>query len=360
MKPKYSNRLKRTVASLLLCCSVLFLPSARADLLVTASGESLSGSLTRIADGILVFRTSLKGQMMLPMSEVKSLSTEKEWVVKESGGAVHVGRFVPEGIAAGSAGSDQGGTTAISLTAVDSAGPVVVKGTGSTDESWTVEAGAGVRAFNGTRDGVEPSARVGVRARGERINTSLQLRFDADGEDSTPSYFSGTFDVTASGDESWAPFVQGILDRNTSEALSIRTGLTVGVRYNFQIQATGQLQAQLGLGASYGEWNRDFLNRRFLNTEGGEEEQTEANVHLGLRYSRSIWGGASWSSGFYLMPNLTDADEFRAGATSSVVYPVTSRLQLRLEMLMNYDNDPVLSSLDHVDTSVGASLEWNF
>jgi hypothetical protein len=39
---------------------------------------------------------------------------------------------------------------------------------------------------------------------------------------------------------------------------------------------------------------------------------------------------------------------------------MTSRLQLRLEMLMNYDHQPAFSSLDQLDTSLGASLEWNF
>lgn len=356
MKRTHDSRLKSTLVVGLMLCTALFLPAARADLLVTASGESLSGDLTRVVDGILVFRTSLKGQMMLPVSEVKSLSTDKSWVVTEVSGTVHIGRFVPEGVVGEGVDAK---VEVLSLASVTAAKPVPGQAPAE-GAGWRGEAGAGVRAFEGTQDGVEPALRLGAQKRGEHINTSLQLRFDADGKDTLPSYFSGTFEVTEATEEPWAPFVQGLVERNTYEALRVRTGLTVGVRYRFAEAASGPLEGLAGLGASYAEWHRDYLERGMLNPASGDEEQTELNVHLGLRYSRTIWGGGNWSSGLYLLPSLTDADDFRAGATSSVVYPVTNRLQLRLEMLMNYDNHPAFSSLERVDTSVGASLEWDF
>lgn len=356
------KRLERALRAFLVVCALMAAPTARADLLVTASGESLSGDLTRVADGVLVFRTSLKGQMMLPMSEVKSLSTGKSWVVTEAGGAVHVGRFVPDGIeeAVGEDGTTK--VTAVSLASVASAKPVPGQAVAGQpeEERWSAEGGVGVRAFEGTRDGVEPSVRLGGRGRGERLNTSLQLRFDVNGEEAFPTYFSGTFDVTESTEESWAPFVQGLVERDTNEALRVRTGLTVGVRYRFAPAGSGQLEGLAGFGASYGEWSRDYLERGYLRRGSDEEVQAELNVHLGLRYSRTIWGGGNWSSGLYLLPSLTDADDFRAGAASSVVYPVTNRLQLRLEMLMHYDSQPAFSALDRVDTSVGASVELDF
>lgn len=355
-------KFRRTLQALLVVCALCFSAAARADLLVTASGESMSGDLTRVKDGILVFRTSLEGQMMLPMSEVKSLTTDQAWVVTETGGTVHVGRFVPEGVEESGGEGVAPKVALLSMTSVDTARPVPGQPAGASagEIGWSGEVGAGVRAFEGTRDGVEPQLRLGLKKRGERINTSLQLSFDADGEDTLPSYFRGSFDITEATEESWAPFVQALVERNTNEALQVRTGLTVGMRYRFDTQGGGALEGLAGIGASYGEWSREYLDGAQFLPPASDEDQSELNMTLGLRYSRSIWGGAEWSSGVYLKPSLTDADNFRAGATSSVVYPVTNRLHLRLEMLMNYDHKPEFSSLNGVDTSVGASIELDF
>ncbi len=362
MTHRFKFRLDRALGALLVVCALCTSGAAHADLLVTASGDSLTGVLTRVKDGILVFRTSLEGQMMLPMSEVKSLSTESAWVVTEASGSVHVGRFVPEGIeeAAGEGGAPK--IAAFSLSAVDSARPAPQQTTGkeSSGAAWSGDVGTGVRAFEGTRDGVAPYLRLGLKNRGERINTSLQLNFDADGEDTLPTYFKGSFDITEATEESWAPFVQALVERNTNEAMQVRTGLTVGMRYRFDTQGGGALEGLAGVGASYGEWSEDYLDGgRFLDA-AENEERSELNLTLGLRYSRALWGGAEWSGGVYLKPSLTDADDFRARASSAVVYPVTNRLHLRLEMLMNYDHRPPLSSLDGVNTSVGASIELDF
>lgn len=346
----------------LFLCALLSVLSARADLLVTSSGESLSGDLTRVVEGILVFRTSLEGQMMLPVSEVKSLTTDHAWVVTDVEGGVHIGRFVAGGMEETPAAEGEKSNTPLTMASVLSAKPVPgqVGSTPDKQHAWETEAGVGVRAFSGTGDGIEPSFQLGTQKRGEQLNTSLQLRFDADGADSRPAYFSGSFEVMGGADDAWAPFVQGRLERDTQEALRVRTGLTVGMRYRFPTSDGSELEGLAGLSASYGEWSRAYLSKAYSREGKGENESTELNAHLGLRYSRSIWGGANWSTGFYVLPGLTDADDFRAGAASSVVVPLTSRLQLRMEMLMNYDRQPAFPELDTLGTSVGASLEWDF
>jgi len=346
----------------LLAAFMLLAASARADLLVTASGESLSGDLTRVVEGVLVFKTSLEGQMMLPVSEVKSLTTERSWVVTESGGAVHVGRFVPQGIEEAAAEGGGVKVTEVPMSAVASAKLVPGQAANPPGEvRWESEVGVGVRAFEGTEDGVEPLARLRTRRWGQGLNTSLQLQFDATGGEDAPPFFTGTFDVSGAEGASWEPFVQALVERDTNEALRVRTGLMLGIRYHFHTsESGGQLEGIAGLGANYGEWSRDYLERQALWQRSEVETQSEANALLGLRYSREIGEGGHWSAGLSILPSLTDADDFRAGAASTVTYPVTSRLQLRLEMLMNYDHQPAFSALDQMNTSLGASLDWSF
>ena len=66
------------------------------DLLTLQGGETLTGTLLRIRSGTLVFRTSLEGQMMLPLDRARSLSTVNAFSLKMSDGRMLIGRFSQE------------------------------------------------------------------------------------------------------------------------------------------------------------------------------------------------------------------------------------------------------------------------
>lgn len=336
---------------------------ARADLLVTNQGESLSGELSRVLNGILVFRTSMRGQMMVPMTEVKSLVTDTTWAITDQEGTVHIGRFAAGGVEAVTGGG-------VNLDPVSPAEVVSAKQIPSGLEAssppegsgtaWTAQGGVGVRAFQGTEDGMSPHARLGVRGGDARGDVNVDLGFDLAEDDGFPSYFRGRFEAAAVQDRPWVPFVQALAERDRHKDLSWQTGLTVGVRHDFDAESPGGLYGIVGLGGTLARWAD--ADQAVIGPETPEDDRTQAdlNLHLELRYSRALWGRASWDSRLYLLPGLTGARDFRAGAESSLIYPVTSRLQLRLDMLMGYEDDPIYESIDRVDTSLGASIQLNF
>lgn len=349
-------------ALLVLAVVAGLVPAARADLLVTGNGDSLSGDLTRVADGVLVFRTSLEGQMMVPMSEVKSLSTDGPWIITEASGAVHIGHFVPEGVAENAGEVGAGKVVPLALGAITSAKPLpaAIEAAGNTaPKSWSGSARTGVRAFEGTEDGLAPHMALEIQGMEAGTDIGLQLGFDV-GDGDFPAYFTGCIELAAQSPPPWAPFVQALLERDTNQAMEMRTGFTLGVRHTFDERAGGTLQGLAGLGISYGRWDRRYLSGASLLSARDEETETTLNLHLGLRYTRAVWGGGTWANEVILLPGLTDLNDFRAGLSSSLTYPVGSRLQLRLDMLMNYDHDPVFTALDSLDTSLGASIQLQF
>lgn len=351
------GRIRRAAAVALLLLAI----PARADLLITSGGESLSGALTRITDGILVFRTSLKGQMMVPVTEVKSLTTETSWVITDTRGTVFVGRFAPGGVLEPST-EGEGTLRSLDLAAIDSA-KSSPGSTGATNESkpteWRVSAGTGVDAFSGTEDGVSPSLRLNAKNWGESLNTSLQLNFDPTATE-FPAHLSGTLELTeAARTDPWGPFLRGEIERDASNALDYRTGLTLGMRYRFSETPTG-LEALLGVGAAHGEWRRTMLERGASPGDVRADRRSELNALLGLRYTAITPSGLEWTSTLQFQPSLTDADDFRANAETALEYPVTDRLRLRLDMRLRYENDPALDGLEPWRTRVGAGLNWNF
>jgi len=337
--------------------------SVQADLLVTSQGESLSGELSRVLNGILVFRTSMQGQMMVPMSEVKALTTDTAWAVSDSDGAIYIGRFVQGGIET-SAGGDTTKLEPILPAAIVSAKPIPSGfGNGASgqepSQTWSAEGGAGVRAFEGAEDGMAPHVSLGVRGADARGEVNLDVGFDVEGDEGFPNYFRGRFEAAGVPDQPWGPFVQAIAERDRYNALDLRTGLTVGVRYAFDAPHQRGLYGIVGLAGTLDRWDSNEAPEGWENAEG-ETSRSDLSMHLELRYSRALLGRGSWDSRLYALPSLTDADHFRAGAESSLVYPVTSRLQLRLDMLMKYEQDPVFESIDRIDTSLGASIQLNF
>lgn len=336
-------------------------PVVRADLLVTGQGESLSGELSRIASGIVVFRTSMRGQMMMPVDEVRALTTTGgDWAVTDRDGDVHIGQFTAEGLVVSGEGAKDG---PIALSEVADARPLpAARAAGSADAGprWQASAGIGVRAHDGVDGILAPEARVGLRGADSRGSLDLDLRFNPEDSGAFPEYFRGGLELSGAREAEWAPFVQALVERDRNLALTARTDLTVGVRYQFDRTDTHHLEAIAGFGGSYGVWDRDLIEARNVAVRDDRADRSDLNLHLELRYSRRIFGHADWDNRIYLRPSLTDADHFRAGASSSLRYPITDQLGLRLDMLLRYEPATVFEPIDSVDTSLGASIQFDF
>lgn len=332
--------------------------SVRADLLVTGQGESLSGELSRIASGIVVFRTSMRGQMMMPVEEVRTLTTTGgEWAVTARDGEVHIGQFEEDGLVASGGGGE---VVPIPLKDVKDARPLPAAIAGDAGAGWQASAGIGVRAHDGVDEVLTPEARVGLRGMDSRGSLDLDLRFSPEDSSPFPEYFRGGLELSGAREAEWAPFVQALVERDRNLALTARTDLTVGVRYQFDRTGSHHLEAIAGLGGSYGVWDRDLIEARNIALGEDRVDRSDLNLHLELRYSRRLFGHADWDNRIYLRPSVTDADHFRLGASSSLRYPITDQLGLRLDMLMRYEPATVFQPIDSVDTSLGASIQFDF
>ncbi|HNT87672.1 MAG TPA: hypothetical protein PKL84_07380, partial [Candidatus Hydrogenedentes bacterium] len=70
-----------------------------ADVVKLNDQDTLTGSVVRIVEGTLVFRTSLAGQVMAPMDTLRGLTTDANMVITLTGDKVLYGKFrnTPEG-----------------------------------------------------------------------------------------------------------------------------------------------------------------------------------------------------------------------------------------------------------------------
>lgn len=345
------------------CCMMLLTTLVSADVLVTEGGESLSGKISRVADGILVFRTSLRGQLMLPMSEVRSLESPERWIVTHRDESVEIGRLVSGGIVVdGSAKA--GGETVLplvyaSIRSLKNAPPVTAL-PGQLPASpprWHQRVSTSLGAYSGSADGLR--SRLAWEGMREGLKTRLGLRLQLDsGEDEiVGDGVNGALHVLPEGPNRWSPYLHLQVDRQLDEALQWRTGVSVGVRYDFDDVPQQGYFAYVGAALQRSEWRGEDgapLARRVT------EAHTTAGPEVGVGHRHAVWGDGRWESRFAVRPGSNEASALWASAATTVTYPLSPKLHLRFDVSVAFEEDPVFDTLERFNTRFGAGLEFNF
>jgi len=344
------------------CCFVLPVASVSADVLVTAGGESLSGTISRVAEGILVFRTSLRGQMMLPMSEVRSLESRERWIVTHRDESVEIGRLVSGGIVVDGSAED-GGETVLPLDyrrirSIKNAPPLSVEGGEPTQGvRWEQRVSASLGAYTGTSDGFR--SRLAWEAMREGLKTRLGLRLQIAGleDEGAGDTLSGTVHLLPKVPAGWSPYLDLRFERQVEEALRWRTGIGVGVRYDFDGDPERGYFAYVGASLQRSAWRERHGNRL---GQRATEADTTAGPEVGVGYERPLWRDGRWDSRLSVRPGSGEGSAVWAAAESTLTYPLSPKLHLRFDVSVAFEEEPVFDTLERFNTRFGAGLEFNF
>jgi hypothetical protein len=342
---------------LLLLCLLLAAHCASADVVVLSGGETMSGSLVRVEEATLVFRTSLQGQLMVPMDSIEGLTTTNNYVVTLESDTVYYGRFDHDKEIHLLRPLD--GSEPIPLKLAEVKEATLIPPTAHAEESapdakgdlWSGSASAGVLSRTGAADTVGPLLRIEGRRR-EGDNTVYGEAALEPGEDM--EWLRARAGYRAGGGAPFDPLIEVGLERSQQEHLQLRAGLMLGLLYPAEIGETASLDALLGLELEHEDWEVQQLS---AGSEDGDD--LDLNLRLGLRYKTRWLREGSISSDLYLIPGLTDFGDFRARSESAVTWPLAQRLRLRLDLLLDYDNAPHQTN-SNWNAGVGASVQLDF
>ncbi len=336
--------------------------AAWGDLLVLDTGERLSGRAVRITAGALLFHTTLEGQMMVPMDTVNALTTGQNFVVTLLDETTLYGQFSVEEQRQYLVPLKGGEARALSLAEVQEAVPIPRPPQGEEqtggDAQWSASAAAGAQYRSGNRDHVDAVTRLELGRASPATEIDVDAVIERDDSGYFPGYFTGEAGLRGTGQTAPAAGVE--VDRNTDAALDLRTGLNLGLAYDF---AEAGLRTEAGLNVARESWDVSTLRRRLHQWRPFEDRrktETELNLRLALRYSRALFGNGAFEGGLRLYPSLTDLGAVRARSEAAVLFPLTSRLKLRLDLLVDYDNEPQFDGLHNWSTSVGAGFHLDF
>ncbi len=318
-----------------------------ADVVVLQNGESLSGTFSRIRENTLIFRTTLQGQMMTPMSEVRTLSTDKMLCVTMTDGRVFYGRL---GVAEdaqhlfplnGDAPQPLD-VAAIQETLAIPTPPAAADA--RSGEGWDLSAGTGVQ-WRSDSDTAAPHVRLDASGRGDSWRLDANALVERADPDQFPEYVRAQAELLGKG--STAPLVRAEIDRDLDRSLELRQNLTLGLYQSL-------FQRERSAAGAVAGFDLDYERGRHESGDYG------LNLRLGLRYYQMFARRNALSTALMLLPSLTDSDGLRAQSETAFIMPVTDRLQLRLDLIIGYDNNPLNSDVSRWNATVGAGLNLAF
>ncbi|MBI2424814.1 MAG: DUF481 domain-containing protein [Candidatus Hydrogenedentes bacterium] len=350
------------IARFLIPC--LFAGLATGDVLTLSGGESVQGQLLRIRSGVIQFKTTLEGQIMAPADTVEAIATDRNLVLTLNDESILFGKLATESGENQFHPLDNGPASPIALADIKEAMPIPsppakdAPAYESALESWKSSVQTGIRWQDNAKDDVDAFLRLETERRLKDHLAEMNLSVERGDPDDFPSFLEGTARISAENDGAPGIFGEITAERNTFNALDLRTGLALGLHWRATGAASGT-DWHAGLQVAHESHDNDAIrNIGFERRE--EKEESALNLQLGLRYARILHGNAELSTALTLYPSLTDLGDLRARSETAYTLPLAQRLQLRLELAIEYESDPVFGALDPFSASFGASLGVEF
>ncbi|HPG65324.1 MAG TPA: DUF481 domain-containing protein [Candidatus Hydrogenedentes bacterium] len=346
--------------------------SARADTLVLRDGDVLSGELVEIAGGYVTFKTTLSGQMMVSAEEVKSVATGKYMCVALDNGPTVPARFVVcEGATRLMSDGDSVGQP-LDLAAVTKATPLPESRAGTTGESsadeerpqFTIESGVAHRSRGD--DYTDAYARFGLERDLESFGYDYHLLLDRADPQEFPRWLRGDAEWRLGDTDGFYPAGAIEIERDMPMALQLRGSATLGVGRLFQVGDRQSVEVDLGAGVTSAYYDADMLRHDIEEVLGhslwakADVEDQWLHGRLRLRYVRALFEGGAFTGQLKLYPDLTGLSAFHARSESSLLLPLSEWLNLKLNLLVDYDSTPRVDDLDKWSTTVGAGVRVDF
>lgn len=353
-------------SSIILTLLGLMMASAD-DTLVLDDGDLLHGKLSQIQDETLVFRTELAGQVIVPVDEVRMITTEKSMIYELTDG-----RTVPARLVEAEGQHyliEQQRNTRIPIALADirktASLPYETRNQDSPsllNPEWERRAEVGVSGHAGTRDYVAPFAQIALRREAEDFDFSSYLRFEMEDTADFPDHVRAALEWDLHRDRRWFPQIYAVADRDLAEGRQLRADVGAGLGGTLHAGRRGVLTGSAGVGIGYEDLDLgDLEDRGVINrVRDREHHATDLNLRVQLRYTGDLYAGALWEKRLELYPSLTDLGELRARYETALWVPLTPRLRLKLNAMVGYDNERELRGLDEWESSVGASVSVDF
>lgn len=336
---------------------VLFVFAIHADVVVLDNGETLSGTFSRIREDTLVFRTSLEGQMMTPLSNVKTVSATTPFYLGMNDGRVYYGRLAVRDEKQVIEPLDGGDPVVVKITDVKETLPIPTPPGGMTEseeKKWSLNMAPGVQWRSDGEAAVEPVLRLDAAGKLKNWDISGDAVIERSDPERFPAYLKAHGEAIYGDEGGVYPFLGVDFERDLDRALSAKSALNLGIYQALTAESARSFSLMAALSL---EQERRRQEEGVLS---GEEYDTETRLglRLGLRFYHLFTNGHSVSESLTLFGAPSDA--FWARSDAMYMVPLNNRLRLRFDLSLNYESSSLLDDSDMWSAVVGAGIYMSF
>lgn len=272
MNCKILDSAGRTWVGITFVFSAMICGLAKADEVRLRNGDRVSGKITAIESGKLVFQTASFGLVKIPVNEITGLSSDSVVTIEFKDGGYATGRLSSSGNGLINLTGKNDTRSAFRLTAVKSVHP------GSKLPvpafKWKGRLNLGASQSSGNTENWAVNVDAGAKGRGEKDRIVLSAAYNresSDGVDTADNArLAAEYDRFLS--KKWFVALQGSAEHDNFADLNLRT--TIGAGAGYQIIETEQTDLSIEAGPTYVNEDlqttpdRDFIAGRWaLNFE---------------------------------------------------------------------------------------------
>jgi len=318
-----------TILARLIGIAVLLIPLvAVADKVTLNNGDTLTGGVVSMSEGVLVLATDYSGQVQIPWEEIDDLQTDEPIRVQTGSGDVITGRIV---------GIEDGNLMFAEPERSPSAGKVQAFNPPQTGFKLSGNADAGATISRGNSESSSFSASVESEARSKlnRIITGASYyRTSEEGVDTAENARAyGRYARFIS--KRWFLASNISFEHDPFRDLDLRSTAGVGLGYQFYDRDDLELSLQAGANAV----RDDF--------DVAEDESFVAG-RLAVDYRQRVLAGIELFHSSQLLPPLDAPGEYTYISRTGFRMPLFASLNGTFQISFDYDNDPP-AGLDNAD-----------
>lgn len=302
---------------------------ALADSVTLDNGDRLSGSVVRMADGVLYFNATYGGEIEIPWSAVTSLTTDVPITAQLVNDSVVSGQAVAsEQGEIQISGDEVLKSVAFEVENVTAINPPSAEELAPKTE-YSSQFNIGITAATGNADTQQYHFDGEFNARGEKDRYTIGADFNRgedDGETIVDNWTVYTnYDYFLSEKLFWNNAIT--LQQNDLQQLDLRTSISTGIGYQFHDTDDLRLSATVGVG---------YLSENF---EVAPSEQTIAG-RWSVKYEHQWFEWLRFFHDHEGLISVEDTSDFVIRSRTGLRYPISKRFTGTAQINFNYDNSP--------------------
>jgi putative salt-induced outer membrane protein YdiY len=314
---------------------------AFADKINLENGDVVSGTVEKVIDGKLTFITDYAGAIVIPVSKIKEIHTDKPLEIHLSTGEVLKGKIkTVEDNKLMVEESPERTPTTIEMKNVASINPPPVKWTGA------VAAGGNLQSGNTDRASGFISAEAGRRTEKDRIKFRYLFNYGEEDDEVTTRNHYGEAKYDYFFTKKFFGYVGAELYNDRFKDTKLRTFVGPGVGYQVWEDPVKFLLLEAGL--SY--FNLDRY-------DGEDQDGLTARLGWDFRYNLLTWLIFTERLQFY--PTIGEGGDYFFRNEAALNVPLSARWSLRVANIIDYNSNPT-SGFKRTDVQYIGALQFSF